>query len=116
MTVTDRLESLHERKDRSGTIMLAGFLDAYMGTHLEPLLDSQWQSRHPELASMDATLRLAKAEVLMHMRETRRMQQTLDELGKRYESRGEMLVEYPVGQQTTLREALETLRDRKWRG
>ncbi len=110
------LRSLQERRDRSGAILFSGFVDAYMGTHLDPLLRSEWQSRHPELAAMDATLRLVKAELLMHMRETRRMQQELDELSRRFEGRSDMLVEYPVGQQVSLDEALELLRERKWRG
>jgi hypothetical protein len=110
------LQSLLERRDRSGQIQLSGFLDAYMGTHLDPLLESEWQSRHPELAAVDATLRLVKAELLMHMRETRRMQHELNELSRRFEGRGDMLVEYPVGQQVTLEQAIEILRERKWRG
>lgn len=110
------LESLHQRKDRSGAILFSGFVDAYMGTHLDPLLQNEWQSRHPELAAMDATLRLVKAELLMHMRETRRMQATLDELAQRYEGRGDLLVEYPVGHQVTLQEAMQILSERKWRG
>jgi hypothetical protein len=110
------LESLQQRKDRNGAILFSGFVDAYMGTHLDPLLRNEWQSRHPELAAMDATLRLVKAELLMHMRETRRMQQELDELARRFEGRADMLVEYPAGQQVTLQKALELLRGRKWRG
>ncbi len=110
------LESLHQRKDRNGAILFSGFVDAYMGTHLDPLLQNEWQSRHPELAAVDATLRLVKAELLMHMRETRRMQAELDELSRRFEGRGDLLVEYPVGRQVTLQEAMEILRSRKWRG
>jgi hypothetical protein len=110
------LESLHQRKDRSGAILFSDFVDAYMGTHLDRLLQNEWQSRHPELAAMDATLRLVKAELLMHMGETRRMQATLDELAERYAGRGDLLVEYPVGHQVTLQEAMQILSERKWRG
>jgi hypothetical protein len=110
------LESLQQRRDRNATLLFGGFVDAYMGTHLDPLLHDEWQSRHPELAAMDATLRLVKAELLMHMRETRRMQQTLDELTRRFEGRADMLVEYPPGRQVTLQQALELLDGRKWRG
>ncbi len=110
------LESLQQRRDRNATILFSGFVDAYMGAHLDPLLRDEWQSRHPELAAMDATLRLVKAELLMRMRETRRMQQELDELTRRFEGRSDMLVEYPVGRQVTLQEALELLSERKWRG
>lgn len=110
------LDGMQQRRDRSGLILFSGFLDAYLGTHLDPLLRSEWQSRHPELAGVDATLRLVKAELLMHMRDTRRMQETLDEIGRRFAGRGDMLVHYPVGEQVTLSQALEMLRDRKWRG
>lgn len=110
------LSSLQQRGDRSGQILLSGFLDAYMGTYLDPLLRGEWQSRHAELAAVDAGLRLVKAELLMHMRETRRMQRELDEIARRFEGRGDMLVAYPAGRQLPLREALELLRQRKWRG
>ena len=41
---------------------------------------------------------------------------TVDEIRRRYEGRAEMMVEYPVGQQSPLGEALEKLTHRKWRG
>jgi hypothetical protein len=44
------------------------------------------------------------------------MQRALDEIQRRYAGRGELLVDYPVGQQSTLAEAIETLTTRKWRG
>jgi len=110
------LRGLDERRDRSGKILFAQFLDAYMGLHLDPLLTSEWQSNHPELMALDAGLRLGKAEVLIWMRQQRRAQQTIDELLKRFEGRENMLVEYPFGGQTTLEQALEMLRERKWRG
>ena len=110
------LESLHTRKDRGGLIMFNRYLDAYMYTHLAPLLHSQWQSRHAELMTLDANLRLAQADVLLRMRETRRAQSTIDEIRKRYAGRENLLVEYPIGGQTTLQQALRALEDRKWRG
>ena len=110
------LRGLDERRDRSGKILFSQFLDAYMGIHLDPLLASEWQSNHPELMALDAGLRLGKAEVLIWMRQQRRAQQTIDELLRRFEGRETMLVEYPIGGQTTLEQALEMLRERKWRG
>ncbi len=110
------LRALHERKDRSGKILFSQFLDAYMGLHLDPLLASKWQSNHPELMALDAGLRLAKADALIWMRETRRAQKTLDELRRRFQGRETMLVDYPIGGQTTLEQALEMLKERKWRG
>jgi hypothetical protein len=110
------LETLRVHADRSGQILFSQFLDAYMGVHLAPMLAGEWQSRHPELMALDAGLRLAQAEVLIHMRAPRRVQEVLDELGRRFPGRDAMLVEYPVGSQTTLDEALRQLRERKWRG
>jgi hypothetical protein len=110
------LETLRVHADRSGQILFSQFLDAYMGVHLTPLLAGEWQSRHPELMALDAGLRLAQAEVLTHMRAPRRVQEVLDELARRFPGRDAMLVEYPVGSQTTLAEALRQMRERKWRG
>ena len=110
------LESLRYRRDRSGAILFGNFLHAYMGTHLDPLLKGDRQSEHPELLGLDATLRLVQAEVFLQMRDPRRMQASVNEIKRRYEGREEMMVEYPVGQQSPLREALEKLTHRKWRG
>lgn len=110
------LESLQQRKDRNGLILFSQFLDAYMGMHLDPLLRSEWQSRHPELMALDANLRLAKAEVLIQMRSPQRVQDVIDELEHRYRGREDMLVEFPIGKQGTLRDGIQRLSDRKWRG
>ena len=110
------LESLRYRRDRSGAILFGNFIDAYMGTHLDPLLSGDRQSEHPELLGLDATLRLVQAEVFLQMRDPRRMQATVNEIRRRYEGREDMMVEYPVGQQSPLGEALEKLTHRKWRG
>jgi len=110
------LESLNQRRDQNGFILFRGFLDEYMGVHLDPLLRSEWQSRHPELMALDVNLRLLKADVLIQMHTPRRIQQVIDEVRVRFEGRGDMLVDYPVGSQGTLEEALEILGKRKWRG
>ena len=110
------LESLQERKDRNGLVLFSQFLDAYMGLHLDPLLASEWQSRHPELMALDANLRLVKAEVLIQMRSPQRVQQVIEELQERYAGREDMLVEFPIGKQGTLRDGIRKLGERKWRG
>jgi len=110
------LESLRYRRDRSGAILFGNFIDAYMGTHLDPLLGGDRQSEHPELLGLDATLRLVQAEIFLQLRDPRRMQATVNEIQRRYQGREEMMVEYPVGQQSPLGEALEKLTHRKWRG
>jgi hypothetical protein len=110
------LESLQQRKERNGMMLFSQFLDAYMGMHLDPLLQNEWQSRHPELMALDANLRLAKAEVLIQMHSPQRVQDVINELKKRYAGREDMLVEFPIGKQGTLRDGLKRLGDRKWRG
>ena len=110
------LESLQQRKDRNGLVLFSQFLDAYMGMHLDPLLQNEWQSRHPELMALDANLRLAKAEVLVEMHSPGRVQEVIEELQKRYAGREDMLVEFPIGKQGTLRDGIKKLSERKWRG
>jgi hypothetical protein len=110
------LESLQQRKDRNGLVLFSQFLDAYMGMHLDPLLQSEWQSRHPELMALDANLRLAKAEVLIEMHSPGRVQEVIEELQKRFAGREDMLVEFPIGKQGTLRDGIKKLSERKWRG
>jgi len=110
------MESLHGRHDRNGLVLFSGFLDRYMGEHIGPLLLSEWQSRHPELMVLDVNLRFAQAEVLIQMRDARRVQHVIEEIERRYTGREDMLVEYPIGSQGTLLEGLQRLRNRKWRG
>ena len=110
------LDSLRHREDRNGMTMFSGFLDAYLGVHVDPLLAGEWQSRHPELSALDANLRFAKAELLIRLRLPRRAQSVMDELEQRFQGREDMLVDYPFGTQRPLGEALELLSERKWQG
>ena len=110
------LLDLRRRDERNGSMLFGSFVEAYMARHLAPLLRSEWQSRHPELAALDASLRLLEAEILVELRDTGRMQQELDELARRYQGRESLLVDYPVGKQSPLGVAIESLRRRKWRG
>ena len=109
-------EGLFFRKDRNGQVMFSEFVGTYMGTHLDPMLRAEWQSQHPELMGIDANLRFVTAEVLMQMRDPAGAQETIEEIERRFRGRENMLVDYPIGEQSTLSEGLETLRDRKWRG
>jgi hypothetical protein len=110
------MQSLVDRKDSRSVALLDSFIDQYMTEHLEPLLLPYWQSSHPEVMALDANLRFMKAQVLAEMRYPRRVQQTIDDISIRYEGRESMLVEYPVGEQRSLGEALELLRENKWKG
>ncbi|MGH9885176.1 MAG: hypothetical protein ACREBE_06590 [bacterium] len=106
------LDDAEERGDRQSAVALGYFVDAYIGMHLDPLLAGEWQSRHPELWGLDADLRLAKADVLVHMRDRGRAEDVLEEIGTRYAGREDMLVHYPVGKQSTLGNAVKILSEK----
>jgi hypothetical protein len=104
------LADAEQRGDRPTMVALGYFIDAYIGMHLDPMLSGEWQSRHPELWGMDADLRLAKAEVLVHMHDRGRADEVLDELQTRYAGREDMLVHYPIGSQSSLGKAMALIR------
>jgi hypothetical protein len=110
------MQSLIDRQDSHSLAAVDRFVEAYMGTHLVPLLASEWQSAHPELMARDASLRFMQAEVLIQMRYPRQVQAVRDEIERRYESQYDLLIEYPVGKQGTLGRGLEILKERKWKG
>jgi len=110
------LASLVDRQDSASIVLFDDFLATYLGEYLDPLLRPQWQSRHAELAGVDASLRFAKAELLVQMRYPRRVQEAIDEIEERFEGRDALLIEYPIGRQGTLGDGLEILKDRKWKG
>lgn len=110
------LASLSLRRDSAGFTNFAGFVDAYIGTHVDPMLRGQWQSRHPELMALDANVRLMEAEVFIVMRDTSRVQETIEDILSRYTGRENMLVKFPSGEQGTLLEGLQKLQQGKWRG
>jgi hypothetical protein len=105
------LDSARHRGDGESETQLARFAGAYLWMHLDPLLAAEWQSRHPELMALDAGLRLAEVELLRAMNEGKRAQQALADLEQRYAGREDLLVDYPVGSQSPLRNALEELRN-----
>lgn len=110
------MSSLIDRRDTRALSSLDEFVAAYMGRHLDALLAPEWQSGHPEVMEVDANLRFAKADLLVKMRYPRRVQSVIDDIERRYKDRSNMLVEYPVGEQNTIAEAMVILRSRKWNG
>jgi hypothetical protein len=110
------LDDLRHRRDRNGAILFDQFLATYMGTRLEPMLRPEWQSRHPELMALDASLRFVQADILVRMHDTRRVQQVIEQIEARFQGRENTVVQYPIGAQGTISEGLEILRNRKWRG
>jgi len=94
--------------------VLDGFLSQYMSEHLDPMLRPAWQSTHPEVMAIDANLRFMKAQILADMRYTRKVQASIEDIELRFAGREGMLVEYPIGEQRPLGEALDLLADQRW--
>ncbi|MCP5040022.1 MAG: hypothetical protein GY944_03265 [bacterium] len=109
----ETLTSMKDREDEHGIALFRRFVDRYLLTHVGPLLAPEWQSHHPELIRHDANLRFIQSELLIELSYKKWARDEIKALRDRYKERGNMLVEYPIGQQTTLREALATLRSRE---
>ena len=110
----ETMRGLTDRTDSPSVVLLDNFISEYMGKHLDPLLEPDWQSSHPEVMALDANLRFMKAQLLANMRYPRKVQDSIEDIENRFEGRESMLIEYPVGEQRALGEALEMLRDQKW--
>ena len=110
------LDSLQLRRDQNGQVLFKGFVDEYLGTHVDPMLATEMHSEQPELAGLDASIRFLEAEMLTKLRSPHRAQQTIDALEHLYQGREDMLVDWPIGKKTPLRKAMELLEDRKWHG
>jgi len=112
------LVSLHEtarslRRHRSfdDIRVFEGFVDPYFEEHVQSLLSQEEEGWHSELALLDANLLFAQAAVLVELREKRRVGRVIREIAKRFVGMETMLVEYPIGEQSTLAHALTDLRD-----
>jgi hypothetical protein len=108
------LESLQWRDDRNGKVMFSEFVDHYLAKQVLPILEGEWQSRHPEVAVLDADVRLGVAELWFRIGATSRTDRMLEEIERRYAGRGDMVVSYPFGSQGTLHDGVARLRDRGW--
>jgi hypothetical protein len=110
------LDSLQLRREQNGLVLFKGFVDEYLGTYVDPMLGTDMHSKNPELASLDAGIRLLEAELLTRLRSPSRAQKVIDDLERLYEGRDDMLVDYPVGKKSPMKKALDLLADKKWRG
>ncbi|MEE9279630.1 MAG: hypothetical protein V3V67_05605 [Myxococcota bacterium] len=105
------LEGLRTR--RGGTdYELVSYVYRYFGEHVDPLLRSSTASEDPGLAALAASVHLLKADLLVEMDERSGVRRVVAEIERRFAGRDTMLVDYPIGSQTTLREALEHVRER----
>ena len=80
--------------------------------HVDPLLSSSTASEDPGLAALGASLHFVKADLLVEMSERYRVWGVIDEIDARFEGRDTLIVDYPIGSQTTLQDALQYLRER----
>lgn len=108
------LRDLQRRRDRAALPPFADFVRAYFGLQLDRLLAPEWPSRHPDLMALDATLRLAKADLLRRLDDAAKAGRVLDDIERRFLGRQEMLIEYPMDHERTVRDALKVLRSRSW--
>jgi succinate dehydrogenase flavin-adding protein (antitoxin of CptAB toxin-antitoxin module) len=85
--------------------ILARFVDE----RVDPLLANEWQSSHPELARLDADLRLLRVEAQIDMRSRWAARRSLRDIARRYKGQEQMLVSHRPGQRITLAEGLAIL-------
>jgi hypothetical protein len=105
------IDGLHRRNDRAGLVQFTEFADFYVAKHVIPMLEPEWQSRHPEVSTLDANARFAVAALWAKIGASYSSERMLDEIEKRYKGRGEMIVGYPIGSESTLRDAVKRMRE-----
>jgi hypothetical protein len=105
------IDGLHRRNDRAGLVAFTEFADFYVAKHVIPLLEPEWQSRHPEVSTLDANARFAVAALWGKIGASYSSDRMLDEIEKRYKGRGEMIVGYPIGSESTLKDAVARMRE-----
>ena len=104
------IDGLNRRNDRSGLVQFTEFAGFYVAKHVLPMLEPDWQSRHPEVSTLDANARFAVAALWKKVGADYSSERMLEEIEKRYKGRGEMLVGYPIGSESTLKDAVKRLR------
>jgi hypothetical protein len=104
------MEGMIARRDSGSVTVFAEFLSRYMGQHLDPILRAEWQSRHAELIDLDVNLRILETSMLIQMRKAKKVERMIKDVQKRYAGRDALLIEYPIGEQSTLGETLNLLR------
>ncbi len=112
--LNDTLESLHRRDDRNGKVIFSEFVNHLLAKQVLPLLEGEWQSEHPEVAELDANVRLGVAELWLRIGAVSHTDRMLEEIERRYSGRDDMLVSYPFGSQGTLAQGVARLRNRSW--
>ena len=67
-----------------------------------------------KLEGLDAEMRLLEAELLMRLEHRSDAERVLDEVDRRFAHRSDLVVNYPVGKQSSLTEAVRIARAPRW--
>lgn len=104
------MEGMIDRRNRGGVDTFSSFLTTYFQSHLNPMLQAPWQSKHAELIDLDVNLRVLEADVLIQMGRSRDVHRVLARLNDRYRERDGLLIAFPIGEQSPLGEVVELLK------
>lgn len=105
------VETMRLRRD-SGRDAFEEFLDRFLASRVDPLFEGTESNDDPELAVLDAELRLMKAELLIETKDYWSAGDVIDSVESRHGARRSMLVRFPVGEQSTIAASIEYLRER----
>jgi len=105
------METLVDRRGNGRVSTFDDFVTAYFDQHLDPLLEAEWQSSHPEVVATDANLRFIKVDLLLKMNSGSEAEAVIRDIERRYRGRDNMLIGYPVGEQSSVAKALSLLKN-----
>ncbi len=102
-------QGMRRHRNLAGISSFEAFLHPFLERQVEPLVAGPGASWHPELELLQANLLFAEAALLIELRDRRRLSRVAFKIGRRFAGRGHMLVEYPLGEESTLQAALRVL-------
>lgn len=109
------LQNLRRHRDAAGLDRLAPFVRTYLDDYVSELLSRESGAWHPELVPLDANLHFAAAAVRMELGDRLELERLIGQIEQRFEDSQSLLVEYPIGEQSTLGQALEALKRERWK-
>ncbi len=109
------IESLRRHQKRSEFELFEAFLRPYMATYLERVLSSRNTSWSPELTRLDANLLFAKAAILIELEDRKEVAKVATEIIRRFDGMESMIVEYPIGSESTYEDALRELQRMRYK-
>ncbi len=103
------LASLLRHGNDDDVAQLAGFLRRYLDGPVSAALEGRDEAYSPELTQLDANLLFAQADVLVDLEERERLAVVIDGILERFDGMEGLLVEYPIGEENTLSDAVTHL-------